>query len=152
MANFKDYDALTEQKEEFVRNIGGRRIEFKKTLPARVVLDLRREALKTGDDDDEAGVQFLLDMGEKAMGSEVFEHCMNHMGLREILELCADLLRYYGISDEEEEEGKAEERESPSTTSSESGEPSILTSSAFGLIPGGLSTEVSSPGPASSTG
>ena len=155
MPNFKDYDALTEQKDAFVRVVGGREIECPKVLSARTTLDLRRRAIGISEDDEAANIDFMLEMGEKAMGAESFEHCMEHLGLEEVLEVCTDLLAYYGIAGQAEDEAapKAEaEPESASTTSSPTGEPSTLTSSAFGLIPGGLSTPESSPGCASSVG
>lgn len=159
MPNFTDYDALTEARETFSIKLQGRTIEFPKDMPAKTVLDLRRKALETDQDDESAGIDFLLDMGRRAMGDEAFEYCYERLGLRELLELCTNLLSYYGILAEEGEgEGqgkdaaKLETEPSNSTTSSDGGDSSTQTSNVFGLVPLESSTPENYPGPASSAG
>jgi hypothetical protein len=141
-ANFKDYDALTAEKPEFIRHIGGRDIVPSKKLPARVALDAQRKA--RGNMTDNEALDFLLSFGESVL-KEDWEHCLDHLELNELTDLVQDLLAYYGLRSEEVDEDPKEERPKveglPSMTSSRTGEPSILTSNAFGLQPAPASTQ-----------
>ena len=143
MANYKSYDALTDAKEDFVREIGGREIKVRKTLPAIVSINYQRKARKVVSENEALDV--LLDLGEQMLGAE-WDHCATELELPQLLELCQDLMIYYGLRDADDKvevEGKAEAPEakpetaspSPTTISSENGEPSMLTSSNFGLAP-----------------
>jgi hypothetical protein len=126
--DFKDYDALNAEKQAFVRHIGGRDIELKKILPAKLVLDIRRmDAANLNEAQEE---DFGFKMIENILGPEDWEHITAHLGIRELTELITDVLRYYGFGSAREEasseEGKAEE--SPSTPASNTSEPSTQTS------------------------
>ena len=128
MANFKDYDALTAGREEFVRRIGGEDIEFRKVLPAKLVLDIKRKADKMTEKDEE---EFAFVLIEQVIGQEKFEHISEHLGMDQLMDLFGEVMVYYGLA-EEDVGGKAEGEEppSPSSESSETGEPSTPTSNA----------------------
>lgn len=114
---YRDYDALAADKEPFAIKLGGREITFPPTLAAKVVLDLRRRALATDETDEDQGVEFLLDMGRKAMGDDNFDYIVERIALDQLLDLCTDLMRYYGVYDSSEgeagegDEGEADEGE-----------------------------------------
>ena len=151
MTNYKSYDALTGAKEDFVREIGGRDIKVPKTLPAIVSINYQRKARKVVNENDALDV--LLDLGEAMLGGER-EHCSHALELPHLLAYIQELMVYYGLKDAEDEveiEGKGEApateakpeakpeaklaSPSPTTISSENGEPSTLISSNFGLTP-----------------
>ena len=141
MTNFKDYDALNAEREDFVRRIGGEDIEFRKVLPAKTVLDIRRKANKNMSDEDEE--EFAFALVEQIVGQEKYDHIANHLSTQQLMELFGEAMVYYGLA-EEDVQGKAEvptEKEakpeplSPSSESSGGGEPLTLTSSGSTLTP-----------------
>jgi hypothetical protein len=146
VTNFKDYDALTQEREAFVRRIGGEDIEFRKVLPARLVLDIRRKARKKMTDEEQEA--FGFDLIEKIIGAESYEHISNHLSVEQLTDLVSDALAYYGLSSEaEDEEGKAAATEaelgpqSPSSESSPAGEHSTQTSKGSTRTPDEGSTQ-----------
>lgn len=149
---FKDYDALASQKEPIRFRIGGEDHELPAEVPAKIILDVRRQA-KTGVSDDELE-DFGFQIVERLIGTERWERIVEHVGVDTLGDLITDIMAAYGFGENEADEGKVHEETegSPSMTSSNIGEPSTPTSNAFGLIPGGLSTQENSPGAASSTG
>lgn len=152
---YRDFDALAAEKNPFAIKLGGREIVFPKTLAADTVLTLRREALGVDKSDEQAGVDFLLAMGERAMGEETFDYVMQNLGLAEVLDLLTDLMVYYGVSDgaddqdDDQGEGEGEGKSAPGETPDETAptDPSDSTissnttghlkpiSSSFGLVP-----------------
>ena len=153
MANFKDYDALTSEREAFVRRIGGEDIEFPKILPAKKMLDIRRKARKglTEDEVEEMGFELI----ETVIGRERWDHVAGHLDSAQLGELSEDLMTYYGLNVSEEEEGKAEtpateELPSPSSESSPGGEHSTPTSNDSIQTPDESSTREDSTGTPSS--
>jgi hypothetical protein len=154
LTNFKDYDALTQEREAFVRRIGGKDIEFRKVLPAKLVLDIRRRANKEMSDEEAENFGFALI--EEIIGKEQYEHISSHLGVDHLSELVADVLTYYGLTDDsEDEEGKdgtpvAEEPQSPSSESSAASEHSTPTSKDTTRTPDEDSTTTPSTGTPSS--
>ena len=156
LTNFKDYDALTAERESFVRRIGGEDIEFRKVLPARLVLDIRRKASKKMSDEEQES--FGFDLIEQIIGKESYEHISNHLSVEQLTDLVGDALAYYGLSDNSGEEGKGgtpatEPKvgpQSPSSESSPAGEHSTPTSSDSTPTPDESSTQGDSTGTPSS--
>ena len=147
MTDFKDYDALAAERQAFVRRIGGRDIEFRKVLPAKLVLDIRRRATKSMTDDE--AESFGFDLIEEIIGAEDYAHITAHLGIDHLGELVADVMAYYGLSGDDE--GKAgepatEEPGSPSGESSPDGEPSTPTSNGSTPTPEEASTTEPSTG------
>ena len=153
MAKFKDYDALAAEKESFGFRVGGKDFELPADLPAKLVLDIRRST--QGEMSDEEAEDFGFRLIEQIIGKENWSHVVSHIGIEGLGSLVSDMLAHYGLAESDEggdPKAETQKTESPSTTSSNTGQSSTPTSSAFGLIPGGLSTPMSFPGPASSVG
>jgi hypothetical protein len=153
LTNFKDYDALTQEREAFVRRIGGKDIEFRKVLPAKLVLDIRRRANKEMSDEEAENFGFALI--EEIIGKEQYEHISSHLGVDHLSELVADVLTYYGLTNDEDEEGKdgtpvTEGPQSPSSESSAASEHSTPTSKDTTRTPDEDSTTTPSTGTPSS--
>ena len=140
----KDYDALA-AKEAEENSIGFRAAgewhELPPQLPARLVMDVQH-AMKTGEDldDEEFGYQII----ERLLGRERWERIVNACGIGTVTAIVEDVMEAYGFGGSEDgEDGDPKgEEDSPSTTSSNIGEPSTPTSNVFGLIPAeGTTTE-----------
>lgn len=151
MPKFKDYDALAAEKEPIRFRAAGKDYELPAELPARLVLDAHQMA-KGGTPDDDEAMDFGMRILARVFPDGEWDRIVDHMGQDTLGALTQDIMAVYFGGNEETEDPKDEETESPSTTSSPTGEPLTPTSSAFGLIPGGLSTMEPSLGPASSVG
>ena len=130
MTNFKDYDALTAERESFGFRVGGKDFELPPDLPAKLVLDVRRNAKK--DMTDEEAEDFGFQLIERIIGPESWPYIYEHIGIQGLGLLIPDVLSYYGLGGGEASDG--EEGKGPaSMTSSSTLEHSTQTSS--GSIP-----------------
>jgi hypothetical protein len=155
----KTYTKLRGKREPFVVELSdGSEITLPLDAPAHVIIDMRARILEDEELTDREAERIGYKAIEEIVGREDYVRILRDIGLENAPEFIGDVMNYYLdiLKDTDAEaEGKAPagaESPSPSTTSSTTGEPSTLTSRQFGLVRGGISTEESSPGPASSVG
>lgn len=138
---FKDYDALAAEKEPIRFKAAGRDYELPAELPARLMLDAHRMANDGAPEDGEAA-DFGMRILARIFPEGEWDRLVDNMGQDTLGALTQDIMAvYFGGEDEGSEDGgKAETGESPSTTSSPTGEPSIPTSNGGSPEAGGTST------------
>ena len=144
---FKDYDALAGAKEPIRFRIAGEDHELPADLPAKLVMDVRRQTKQSVSDED--AEDFGFQIIERLLTKERFDRIVEAVGIETLGVLMEDIMREYGFGGEDDPKAEAPAtEESPSTTSSNIGEPSTQTSNVFGLRP----AESSTPEPSASTG